>query len=81
MQTAATSRTNTNDAFTGLTYINTLVTGATIQGLSSISVAASYLSTTTIILLKSYGYDVSPYFSSFDIDTPNVSPQSYNISW
>jgi len=81
MQTAATSRTNSNDAFTGLTYINSLVTGATTQGLYSISVPPSYLSTTTITLLKSYGYNVSPYFSSNDIDMKDAQPQSYNISW
>ena len=81
MQTAATSRTNSNSAFSGLTYINSLVTGATIEGLFSISVAPKYLSTTTINSLKSFAYNVTPYYSTFDNDTPNVSPQSYNISW
>ena len=81
MQTAATSRTNSNDAFTGLTFINSLVTGATIQGLYLISVSPNHLSPTTITSLKSFGYSVTPYFSSNDIDDPNSSPRSYNISW
>ena len=59
MQTAEDARTATNDALTGLTYVDTLVSGATAQGLASIMVEAKYLTDDTITAIRALGYTVN----------------------
>lgn len=75
MQTAANALSASNAALTGLTYIDTLVSGATAQGLTSIVVDGKYLNPTSIASLESDGYVVTQRIVDYSPHT------SYFISW
>lgn len=75
MQTAANALIASNASLTGLTYIDTLVSGATSQGATSIVVDGKHLNATSITTLKSSGYVVSQRI------VDNSPFDSYYISW
>lgn len=75
MQSASDALAASNAALTGLTHIDTLVSGATAQGLTSIIINGNFLNSDTITSLRSSGYVVSQRIvdgSPFD---------SYYITW
>jgi hypothetical protein len=76
MQTAANARIASNSALTGLTYIDTLVSGATEQGLYQVNVDQKLLTSETIAELISDGYTVSEQYQD---NNPNFI--RYIISW
>ena len=58
MQSAASARTATNAAITGFTHIDTLISGATAQGLSLIVVDGSKFTPSMVSGVTSNGYTV-----------------------
>jgi hypothetical protein len=77
MQSASTAHTTSLNALSGLTYIDTLVSGATSQGLFSIIVAGNLLNSASISALQSsYGYNVQAWGVN-DLS----SYKQYIISW
>jgi len=75
MQTAANALIASNAVLTGLTYVDTLISGATAQGVTSIIVDGKFLNSTTISTLESNGYVVSQRIVDYSPFT------SYSISW
>ena len=89
MQNAANARTLSYDTLTGLTYVDALVSGATLMGLYSITIEDLRMTPDMAITLTSLGYNVSVYeprdyagqlYTRYIIDwtpvtpTPTVSP-------
>ena len=75
MQSGSAARTTSNGVTSSLSYIDTLVSGATSQGLYSVTVDGSKVTNGMISSLRSYGYTVE---SSFD--NMGTYPR-YVISW
>ena len=75
MQSGSAARTGSNATTSSLTYIDTLVSGATAQGLYSIAVGGQYISNGMTGSLKTYGYQVQ-----VNTDTMGTYP-TYIISW
>jgi hypothetical protein len=75
LQSAATSRTNSNNAFTGLTYVNSIITGATVNGLFTASIDGNYIDDTVTGSIIAQGYKITKKY--FDIGTY----PTYVISW
>lgn len=75
MQSGSAARTASNTATSSLSYIDTLVSGATAQGLYSITVDGGKVNSAMITTLKAYGYTVDTFY-----DTMGTYPR-YVISW
>lgn len=75
MQSGSVARTASNGVTSSLSYIDTLVSGATAQGLYSIIVDGSRVTNGMISSLRSYGYTVETSY-----DTMGTYPR-YTISW
>jgi len=75
LQSASTSRTTSNNAFTGLTYVNSIITGATTNGLYSVIIEGNYLDDTLTGSIISSGYTVTKRF-----DNMGTYPR-YLIGW
>jgi len=80
MQTAAQARQSSNDSLSGLTFIDILISGATMSGIYTIIVSPQYLSTGSRATLVSNGYTVTPKYYSND-DPSSGNPPAYIISW
>ena len=61
MQNAANARTLSHDTLTGLTYIDALVSGATLMGLYSITIEDLKMTPDMAVTLRSLGYNVTVY--------------------
>jgi len=75
LQNASTSRTASNDNLTGLTYVNSVITGATLNGLFSVTIDGNYINDTVTGSILSGGYSVTK--KTYDFGTY----PSYTISW
>lgn len=75
MQSGSSARTASNEVTSSLSYIDTLVSGATAQGLYSVIIDGSRVNTSMISTLRSYGYTVETTY-----DTMGTYPR-YVISW
>jgi hypothetical protein len=75
MISGSAARIASNTATSSLSYIDSLVTGATAQGLYSITVDGARVNTQMITTLKSYGFTVDTTY-----DTMGTYPR-YVISW
>jgi hypothetical protein len=75
MQSGSAARTASNGVTSSLSYIDTLVSGATAQGLYSITVDGSKLTNGMVSTLRSYGYTVETKY-----DTMGTYPR-YIVSW
>jgi len=75
MQTAAQARNSSNISLTGLTFIDTLISGATIQGQFYVSVNNEIITEDVITELRNNGYSV------VKRNTSNPSFDPYIISW
>ena len=76
MISAANALTGTTTNYTGLTYINTIITGAVANGQSHVIIDAIYMGDDTAALLYgTYGYNVTKRFTDF-----GMYPQ-YVIDW
>jgi len=75
LQSASTSRTASNNTFTGLTYVNSIITGATTNGLYSVIIEGNYLDDTLTGSIISSGYTVTKRF-----DNMGTYPR-YLIGW
>jgi hypothetical protein len=75
MISGSAARIASNTATSSLSYIDSLVTGATAQGLYSITVEGARVNPQMIITLKSYGFTVDTFY-----DTMGTYPK-YVISW
>jgi hypothetical protein len=75
LQSASTSRTASNNAFTGLTYVNSIITGATTNGLYSVIIEGNYLDDTLTGSIISSGYTITKRF-----DNMGTYPR-YLIGW
>lgn len=75
MQSGSAARTASNTVTSSLSYIDTLVSGATAQGLYSITVDGSRVTNGMVSTLRSYGYTVETKY-----DTMGTFPR-YIISW
>jgi hypothetical protein len=75
MISGSAARIASNTATSSLSYIDSLVTGATAQGLYTIIVDGGKINPAMITTLKQYGYTVSESF-----DTMGTYPR-YTISW
>ena len=75
MQSGSAARTASNGVTSSLSYIDTLVSGATAQGLYSITVDGSRLTNGMVSALRSYGYTVETKY-----DTMGTYPR-YIVSW
>ena len=75
MQSGSAARTATNAVTSSLSYIDTLVSGATAQGLYSIIVDGSKVNNGMVSTLRAYGYTVETSY-----DTMGSYPR-YTISW
>jgi hypothetical protein len=80
MQAAAQAHQASTDSLSGLTFIDILISGATISGLYSIIVSPVYLTPSNMTALISNGYTVIPKYYSMD-DPNSGSPPAYIISW
>ena len=75
MQSAASARSATNAVITGFTYIDSLITSATTQGLYSITVEGNKMLPSMVSGITANGYTVNTY-------TPNNGTYPiYVISW
>jgi hypothetical protein len=75
MISGSAARIASNAATSSLSYIDSLVTGATAQGLYSVIVEGSRVNPAMITTLKSYGFTVNTSY-----DTMGTYPK-YVISW
>ena len=75
MISGSAARIASNAATSSLSYIDSLVTGATAQGLYSITVDGARVNSAMITTLKSYGFTVDTTY-----DTMGTYPR-YVISW
>ena len=75
MQSGSAARTASNTATSSLSYVDGLVSGATAQGLYSITVDGGKINSAMITTLKAYGYTVDTFY-----DTMGTYPR-YVISW
>jgi hypothetical protein len=75
MISGSAARIASNAATSSLSYIDSLVTGATAQGLYSITVDGARVNSQMITTLKSYGFTVDTTY-----DTMGTYPR-YIISW
>ena len=75
MISGSAARIASNTSTGSLSYIDSLVTGATAQGLYSITVEGSKINSAMITTLRNYGYTVNTFY-----DTMGTFP-SYIISW
>lgn len=75
LQSASTSRTASNNAFTGLTYVNSIITGATTNGLYSVIIEGNYLDDSLTGSIISSGYTITKRF-----DNMGTYPK-YLIGW
>jgi len=75
MQSGSAARIASNTVTSSLSHIDTLISGATAQGLYSIMVEGSRINSSMVTTLKSYGYTVDAVF-----DTMGTYPR-YVISW
>jgi lipid-binding SYLF domain-containing protein len=75
MISGSAARNASNTATSSLSYIDSLVTGATAQGLYSIIVEGSRVNENMVTTLKNYGYTVQTTY-----DTMGTYPK-YVISW
>lgn len=75
MISSSTAATASENARTGLTYINLLVTGATAQGLYNVVVPGQYIDSNMVTAIRALGYNVHPKNSFMGSD------YDYLISW
>jgi hypothetical protein len=75
LQSASASRTASNNAFTGLTYVNSIITGATTNGLYSVIIEGNYLDDSLTGSIISSGYTITKRF-----DNMGTYPK-YLIGW
>ena len=75
MISGSAARIASNTATSSLSYIDSLVTGATAQGLYTIKVDGAKINSAMITTLKQYGYTVTESF-----DTMGTYPR-YTINW
>jgi len=75
MQSASTARSASNSATGSLDYIDTLVSGATSQGLYQVVVDGQYINNVMTGSLKTLGYTVEVKYDSMG------SFPRYNIKW
>jgi hypothetical protein len=75
MISGSAARIASNTATSSLSYIDSLVTGATAQGLYTIMVDGGKINSAMITILKQYGYTVTESF-----DTMGTYPR-YTINW
>lgn len=75
MQTASSARTASNTATGSLTYIDTLISGATSQGLYQVYLEGPFINDAMTASLKSNGYGVEVKY-----DTMGTYPR-YVIKW
>lgn len=76
MTHASGSTITSNSVRTGYTYINTIITGATTQGLYSVVIDGTYMDDTMISgLTGTYGYRISTLTDTIG------SYKRYRISW
>jgi hypothetical protein len=75
MISGSAARIASNTSTGSLSYIDSLVTGATAQGLYSITVEGSKINSAMITTLRNYGYTVNTFY-----DTMGTFPR-YIISW
>lgn len=75
MQSASTARSASNTTTGSLDYIDTLVSGATSQGLYQVVVEGQYINNTMTGSLKTLGYTVEVKYDSMG------SFPRYNIKW
>jgi len=75
MISGSAARIASNTATSSLSYIDSLVTGATAQGLYTIMVDGAKINSAMITTLKQYGYTVTESF-----DTMGTYPR-YTINW
>jgi lipid-binding SYLF domain-containing protein len=75
MISGSAARIASNTSTGSLSYIDSLVTGATAQGLYSITVEGSKINSAMITTLTNYGYTVNTFY-----DTMGTFPR-YIISW
>ena len=76
MQTASSSRQQTNNALTGLTFLDLLITGATQSGLSSINIDGNLVTSAMRTSLVALGYSVDVRLSDGNPNFPRCI-----ISW
>jgi hypothetical protein len=75
LQSASTSHTNSTNSLTGLTYVNSVITGATVNGLFSVNIDGNYINDTVTGSILAQGYNITK--RNFDIGTY----PTYVISW
>ena len=75
MQSASSARSASNTVTGSLTYIDSLISGATAQGVYSVNVGGQYITNTMTGSLKTNGYNVTVQY-----DTMGSYP-TYIISW
>jgi hypothetical protein len=75
MISGSAARIASNTATSSLSHIDSLITGATAQGLYTIIVDGEKINPAMITILKQYGYTVSQSF-----DTMGTYPR-YTINW
>jgi hypothetical protein len=75
MISGSAARIASNTATSSLSHIDSLITGATAQGLYTIIVDGEKINPAMITILKQYGYTVSESF-----DTMGTYPR-YTINW
>ncbi len=76
MVSASASKTTSDNAITGLTYVNSVIPGASANGLYSVIIEGNYMNDTMADTLRTtYGYKVTP--KSVDMG----SYVRYQISW
>jgi hypothetical protein len=75
MISGSAARTASNTATSSLSYIDSLVTGATAQGLYSVTVDGARVNSAMVTTLRSYGFTIDTFY-----DTMGTYPK-YVISW
>ena len=75
MISGSAARIASNTATSSLSYIDSVVTGATAQGLYSVTVDGAKINSAMITTLKAYGYTVDTFY-----DTMGTYPR-YIVSW
>ena len=75
MQSGSAARTASNSATSSLAYVDGIISGATAQGLYSVTVSGNQLNDAMITTLKNYGYTVTTSYN-----TMGTYP-TYTISW
>jgi hypothetical protein len=81
MQSASTARATTNATLTGITYIDSLISGATLMGLSTVTIEGSKITPGMVAALQSGGYTVTSRTWDISSGVVRAGILLYDISW